>query len=154
MIKTWPASIGDPAMAEKIKQSMWPLGRSVEKVDAEIAESYKIIQRHNVNQEETHESAKQIQSEGANTYRGLRLIGLLGSSSVRQLCLMVWENERTTNDTLNRLIESHYLQQAHEEVGFGSGRGNRIVFLTRTGLTWVLQKGHLREEDIAPLLAR
>lgn len=63
--------------------------------------------------------------------------------------MTVWENERTTNDTLNRLIESHYLQQAHEEVGLGSGRGNRIVFLTRTGLTWVLQKGHLREEDVA-----
>lgn len=50
---------------------------------------------------------------------------------------------------MNRLLEHHYLQQAHEEVDLASGRGNRIVFLTRTGMTWVLQKGHVREDDIA-----
>lgn len=65
LIKTWPVSPGDPAMAEKIKHLMWPLGRSVEKVDAEIAESYKIIQRHNVTREETHASPEQIQPTGA-----------------------------------------------------------------------------------------
>jgi hypothetical protein len=61
----------------------------------------------------------------------------------------VWENERTTNDNVNRLLENHYLGQAYERVDLSEGRGNRILFLTRTGLTWVVDKGHVREEDIA-----
>ena len=61
----------------------------------------------------------------------------------------MWENERTTNDNLNRLVEEHYLHQAFEAIDLAEGRGNRLVFLTRTGMTWVLQKGHVREEDIA-----
>lgn len=86
---------------------------------------------------------------GKNTYRALRLIGLLGFATVRQLCLTIWENERSTTDTLNRLLENNFLHQAHEEVDLASGRGNRIVFLARTGVTWLLKKGQLREEDIA-----
>lgn len=86
---------------------------------------------------------------GKNTYRALKLIGLLGFATVRQLCLIVWGNERSTNDNLNRLLEHHYLHQAHEAVDGVSGRGNRIVFLTRTGTMWLLQKGELSEEDIA-----
>lgn len=65
------------------------------------------------------------------------------------MCLTVWENERSTNDNLNRLLESHYLHQAYEVHDPTHGRGNRIVFLTRTGLSWVLGKGHVREQDIA-----
>jgi len=60
----------------------------------------------------------------------------------------VWGSERSTNDNLNRLIEHHYLHQAHEVVDIAQGRGNRIIFLTRTGLQWVLAKGHLRMDDI------
>ena len=86
---------------------------------------------------------------GKNSYRALKLIGLLGFATVRQLCLTVWDNERTTNDNLNRLIERNYLHEAHEKVDLAEGRGNRILFLTRTGMTWVLAKGQLREEDIA-----
>lgn len=86
---------------------------------------------------------------GRNAYRALKLSGLLGFASVRQLCLTVWGNERTTNDNLNRFIEHHYLQEAHEQVDLAEGRGNRIVFLTRMGMTWVIKKGHVREEDIA-----
>jgi hypothetical protein len=88
---------------------------------------------------------------GPKSYQALKLIGLLGFATVRQLCLTVWENERTTNDNLNRLVEEHYLHQAFEAIDLAEGRGNRLVFLTRTGMTWVLQKGHVREEDIAYL---
>jgi hypothetical protein len=62
---------------------------------------------------------------------------------------MVWENERTTNDNVNRLLEHQYLGEAYESVDLSRGRGNRILFLTRTGMTWVLKHGHVREEDIA-----
>jgi hypothetical protein len=79
----------------------------------------------------------------------LKLIGLLGFATVRQLCLTVWDNERTTNDSVNRLLEHQYLGQAHEGVDLSQGRGNRILFLTKTGMQWVLKKGHLGEGDIA-----
>lgn len=62
---------------------------------------------------------------------------------------MIYKNERTANDSVNRLLKHHYLHQAHEAVDWAQGRGNRIVFLTRTGLSEVVQKGQVREEDIA-----
>jgi hypothetical protein len=86
---------------------------------------------------------------GKNSYRALKLIGLLGFATVRQLCLTVWGNERTTNDNINRLLDNAYLHQAHEPMRLSQGRGNRILFLTKTGMTWVLKQGHVREDDIA-----
>lgn len=61
----------------------------------------------------------------------------------------MWENERTTNDNVNRLLEHQYLGEVYESVDLSRGRGNRILFLTRTGMTWVFKHGHVREEDIA-----
>ena len=51
---------------------------------------------------------KKYSPRGKKSYQALKLIGLLGYATVRQLCLTVWENERTANDNVNRLLENHY----------------------------------------------
>jgi hypothetical protein len=62
LIRTRKAPKGDPAKAEEVKRLMWPLGRPVDEIDADINASYDVICRYNVTKD-AFDGTQEVQPE-------------------------------------------------------------------------------------------
>ena len=92
---------------------------------------------------------KRTYSPRGKSKRCLALTGLLGWVTPAMLCYAIWNNqERTTLDTLKRLIDQGFLAEAYEKRQFGAGRPDRILFLTWTGMRYLVDHGFLPKPDI------
>jgi hypothetical protein len=61
LIRTRKVAEGNPNQPRAIKQAMWPLGRTAEEIEAEIAASYGLIRRYSVTHEPVEEPETQVQ---------------------------------------------------------------------------------------------